>query len=76
MKERWSELSPGTRRAVAVVAVLEGVIKVVALVDLARRPAEEVRGSKAAWATAITFVNSAGAVPLAYFILGRDPARK
>jgi hypothetical protein len=54
-------------------AALEGAVKVAALVDLARRPASQVRGSKAAWATAITLVNSAGAVPLAYFLRGRRP---
>jgi len=56
---------------VMVMAALEGAVKVAALVDLARRPASQVRGSKAAWATAITLVNSAGAVPLAYFLRGR-----
>ena len=71
VRQKWSDLSPRTRRVVMVMAALEGAIKVAALVDLARRPASQVRGSKAAWATAITLVNSAGAVPLAYFVRGR-----
>ncbi|TPG17819.1 DUF5652 family protein [Pedococcus bigeumensis] len=73
MRKKWSDLSPGARRAIGSVAVLEGVFKAVALVDLARRPAAQVRGSKVAWATAITVVNSAGVVPLAYFLRGRRP---
>jgi hypothetical protein len=71
VRRKWSDLSPRTRRVVMVMAALEGAVKVAALVDLARRPASQVRGSKAAWATAITLVNSAGAVPLAYFLRGR-----
>jgi hypothetical protein len=73
MARKWSDLSPRTRRVVTVMAALEGAVKVAALVDLARRPASQVRGSKAARATAIVLVNSAGAVPLAYFLRGRRP---
>jgi hypothetical protein len=49
----------------------EGVLKGSALVDLKRRPASQVRGSKARWATAVVLVNSVGAVPLAYLLYGR-----
>ena len=52
---------------------VEGALKVAALVDLVRRPAEQVRGSKRAWAAAIVVVNSGGVVPLAYFLRGRRP---
>jgi hypothetical protein len=34
------------------------------LKDLRRRPAGEVNGSKAGWAAAIAFLNSAGPVPV------------
>ena len=70
-KRRWSDLSERTRRLIVAASVCEGVLKVAALVDLKRRPAEEVRGSKRAWATAVVLVNSVGAVPVAYFLLGR-----
>ena len=70
-KRRWSELSAGTRRFIVIGAVVEGALKVAALVDLRRRPADEVNGSKRAWAVAIVLVNSLGAVPMAYFLLGR-----
>jgi hypothetical protein len=50
---------------------LEGLLKIAALVDLARRPASTVRGSKPRWAVAVALVNSFGFVPLAYFVFGR-----
>lgn len=71
MTRRWSELSPETRRFLLVTGAIEGVLKAVALVDLVRRPQEEVRGAKWKWATAIVLVNSFGAVPVAYFLRGR-----
>jgi hypothetical protein len=50
------------------------VLKIAALIDLVRRAASEVRGSKLRWAAAITFINSVGAVPLIYFLRGRRRA--
>ena len=70
-KKWWSDLSPRARRVIVLVGVLEGVLKGAALVDLARRPASEVRGSKGRWALAVTLINSLGAVPIAYFACGR-----
>jgi hypothetical protein len=51
--------------------VLETVVKVAALRDLKRRPADEVRGPKWLWGAVITVANSAGLVPAAYFMFGR-----
>jgi hypothetical protein len=70
-KKKWNELSPRTRRLIIAGGVFEGVLKVAALIDLARRPASEVRGSKVRWALAVTLINSLGAVPVAYFAYGR-----
>ena len=67
----WSDLSPRTRRLIVVASAVEGVLKIAALVDLARRPASEVRGSKVKWGVAVTLINSLGAVPIAYFAFGR-----
>jgi hypothetical protein len=55
------------------VGAAETVVKIIALIDLIRRRPEAVRGNKIAWATAITTVNSAGLVPLLYFLIGRRP---
>ena len=68
---RWSELSERTRRLLLLGAVVEGVLKVAALVDLKGRPAAEVRGRKWVWATVIALANSAGLVPVGYFLFGR-----
>ena len=66
----WSDLSPRTRRLLIAGASVEGVLKIAALVDMKRRPATEIRGSKWVWGPAM-IVNSAGAIPLAYFAFGR-----
>ena len=70
-RKKWNDLSPGTRRLVVVASAVEGALKVAALIDLARRPASQIRGPKVAWAAAITLVNSLGAVPIVYFARGR-----
>jgi hypothetical protein len=70
-KRRWSDLSRRQRVLLLLGAAFEGTLKILALRDLRRRPAEEIRGSKKVWATALVLANSAGAVPIAYFRLGR-----
>jgi hypothetical protein len=70
-KRRWSELSERTRKLIILGAAFEGLVKTLALIDLRRRPAGEIRGSKAKWATAVVLINSVGAVPIAYFLCGR-----
>ena len=70
-KKKWNELSPRNRQLIIAGGVFDGVLKVAALIDLARRPAGEVRGSKVRWAVAVTLINSVGAVPVAYFACGR-----
>ena len=69
--KRWSELDPRVRQALKLIGAVEAGLKIAALIDLAQRPAPQVRGSKRVWAVAIALVNSAGAVPLAYFLRGR-----
>ncbi|MFL5928709.1 MAG: hypothetical protein ACJ77E_17400 [Gaiellaceae bacterium] len=73
-REKWSDLSPRARRLIVIGGVIEAVLKAAALVDLVRRPASEVRGSKPRWALAIVLVNSLGVVPIAYFARGRREA--
>jgi hypothetical protein len=70
-KRRWSDLSERTRRLIIIGAVFEGTLKVLALIDMKRRPGTEIRGSKAKWAAAVVLINSMGAAPLAYLIFGR-----
>ena len=68
---RWNDLDERTRRFVVVGGVVEGLLKIAALTDLARRPASRVRGRKWVWAVVLVLVNSAGGAPLVYFRFGR-----
>jgi hypothetical protein len=70
-RTRWNDLDPRLRRAIVFAAGLELGLKVAALIDLAPRAPEDLRGGKAAWAAAITLVNSAGVVPVVYSLHGR-----
>lgn len=67
-RRRWNELSPWRKTAVLVLAPIELTLTAVAAADLVRRPAEQVRGRKAAWWPAI-FVQPAG--PILYLWWGR-----
>ena len=68
---KWSEMSTRSRRLIIGAATVEGILKAAALVDIVRRPAGEIRGSKWVWAPVVVAVNSFGVVPLAYFAFGR-----
>lgn len=70
-KRKWSDLSPTQQKVTAMAGVLEVVATTAMLVDLARRPASTVRGSKALWRT-LSVVQPVG--PLAYFAFGRRPS--
>jgi hypothetical protein len=70
-RKKWSDLSPRTRRFIVLATAIEGALKIAALIDLARRPSSEVRGSKRRWAAAVALINAAGTVPIAYFLWGR-----
>jgi hypothetical protein len=70
MTRRWQDLSVRTRRMIIAGAFVEGLLKTAMLIDLRRRPADQIKGSKRVWSAA-TLINSAGLIPLAYFVLGR-----
>jgi hypothetical protein len=65
---RWSDLTDGQRVAVIALGGVEVVLTAVALTDLSRRPAAQVRGPKTLWALA-AFVQPLG--PVAYLLGGR-----
>jgi hypothetical protein len=71
-KKRWSEYSPAAKTAIVVGAVAEAVVTAVALRDLIRRPANEVRGWKPLWVLGF-FVQPIG--PLLYLRVGRSRSR-
>jgi hypothetical protein len=68
--KQWSDLSPTVRRLIMAGAAVEGGLKIAALIDIKRRPAGQIRGRKKAWAAAM-LVNSAGLIPVSYFVWGR-----
>lgn len=67
-RKRWNELSDAQKTSIIVGAAAELALAGAAWADLARRPAQQVRGPKAAWALAIA-VNFVG--PISYFAFGR-----
>ncbi|RBY79746.1 hypothetical protein [Blastococcus sp. TF02A-26] len=69
--KQWSQLTGGQRALVVTGVVVDSVAKAAALRDLRRRPAAQVRGPKWLWGAAIALTGSLGAVPLAYFLVGR-----
>lgn len=70
-KKTWSDLSTSQQRAICVVGAVEAVLTIAALRDLSRRPADQVRGPKAAWRLGV-FVQPVGSI--AYFAAGRRPS--
>ena len=67
-RKKWSHLTVAQKRIICIAGAAEVVATAAALRDLARRPADQVRGPKAAWVVAF-FVQPVG--PLAYFAAGK-----
>jgi hypothetical protein len=67
-KKRWSDLTRTQQGLIIASAAVELAFTVTALVDLARRPADQVRGPKSLWVLGC-IVQPIG--PLAYLALGR-----
>ena len=72
-KKSWKELSPMAKFGTVTAAAVQLSLLVAAQRDISRRPAEQIRGSKAMWRMA-TLVNFIG--PGSYFTVGviRRPA--
>ncbi len=71
---RFSELSPPLRVAVMVLGAVQITLYLAAYIDIAKRPASAIRGSKAKW-RAVCLLNTIG--PLSYFRWGRvQPAQR
>ena len=70
-RRKWGDLSGRTRTLIITVAVADGILKAAALIDIKRRPASQIRGPKWVWVPVVTVVNSAGVVPISYFVFGR-----
>ena len=70
-RKQWSDLSERNRKLLIAVGVVEGCLKIAALIDIKRRPASQIRGPKWLWATVVSVVSSAGLLPISYFVFGR-----
>ena len=68
LREVWDAMPPWRRAGAFALGVVEVVATTAAVVDLARRPRDQVRGPKALWWPALT-VQPFG--PFAYLALGR-----
>jgi hypothetical protein len=67
-QRRWSELTRTQQVAIVTLGAVELALTATALVDLARRPGDQVRGRKALWAIGV-LVQPVG--PIAYLCVGR-----
>lgn len=67
-RKRWNELTPQQRRGIAVMGLIQFALLLAALIDLKRRPAEEIYGKKGLW-IGLVFINVIG--PISYFVWGR-----
>ncbi|MET4095011.1 hypothetical protein [Arthrobacter sp. UYCu712] len=74
-KKAWKDLSPTAKFGTIAAAIVQLSLLVAAQTDITRRPADQIRGSKAMWRVA-TLVNFVG--PGSYFTFGvkRRPAVK
>lgn len=67
-KKSWKEMPPLARAGTLVAAAVQLSLLVAAQRDISRRPAEQIRGSKALWRM-VTLINFVG--PTSYFAFGR-----
>ena len=66
--KQWQDLTDRQKRGIVVLGLLQLALLAAALIDIRRRPAEEINGSKRLW-TMVVFINGIG--PIAYFVFGR-----
>lgn len=69
--KKWEDLSPLQQASVVVLGMVQMTLLAAALLDIRRRPAEQINGTKRMW-TLLVFINYVG--PIAYFLFGRKPA--
>jgi Phospholipase_D-nuclease N-terminal len=70
-EKRWSDLTPTQQGLILASAAVELALTATAIIDLARRPADQIRGPKPLWLLGC-IVQPLG--PVAYLALGRRPS--
>ncbi len=66
--QRWADMQLAQRRMLGVSFAVQLALLAAALIDIRRRPREQIRGPKGIWA-GVSFINFIG--PAAYFVFGR-----
>ena len=66
--KQWQDFTDRQKRGIVVLGVLQLMLLAAALIDIRRRPAEQINGSKRL-RTMVVFINGIG--PIAYFLFGR-----
>ncbi len=66
-KKKWSELTSRQQTLVLVGASIELALTATSLIDLAKRPADQIRGPKPVWFAGV-FIQPIG--PIAYLTIG------
>ncbi|MDV8149583.1 PLDc N-terminal domain-containing protein [Arthrobacter sp. B10-11] len=67
-KKSWKDLPPLARVGTVIVGAVQLSLLIAAQRDISKRPAEQIRGSKALWRM-VTLINFVG--PGSYFAFGR-----
>jgi phospholipase D-like protein len=67
-QKQWNDLTDTQKRGIVLVGVLQLMLLAAALLDIRRRPANAINGSKRLWRM-VVFINLIG--PIAYFLFGR-----
>jgi hypothetical protein len=67
-EKQWKDLTDAQKWGIVFLGALQLALLITALIDIRRRPADDINGSKRLW-TAVVFVNFVG--PIAYFLFGR-----
>jgi hypothetical protein len=67
-KQKFADLPPAQQRAIVVAGAVQLTLLAAALIDISRRPQDQIKGPKPLW-VGISFINTIG--PLAYFFFGR-----
>lgn len=71
-KQKFADLPPAQQRAIVVAGAVQLTLLAAALIDISRRPRDQIKGPKPLW-VGISFLNTIG--PLAYFFFGRKRHR-
>jgi hypothetical protein len=73
--KRWNELTTRQKTPFVLRGIFQFALLAAALLDICRRPAEEIKGSKWLWSP-VAFVSFMGTGPIAYFLFGGKRAER